>query len=527
MLFVLAGPSYVGKKTAISHFVKLYSFSSVIPYTTKEKRSNETEGIQYHYIDEDYIKDNATEFFYDKPFDTKEYRDNVIYAYKKADITKAVESYSNFIIHASSNNAKQIFKAYDKDSSIIGHLFIIFLDYSNELTQDFFRTKCPYPSEKKNASLFQRRYRHAEKERFIYKNNKGIFSERMTSDNPYELCDKLERYILPKLNVMPTAPDKIPGPLSDEDIIYMAFKRRNNPLCVRGEKGILKEPELREILSGCGMHITLSSKIRKVKQKTVNNFINMKMDEANMEVCLNSLFPQDSIATGYLLKPNETILCSSNEHITFPQDVYAIVASRFSYAQLGLSIELGTSIIQAGHDGVIHFQIHNHTGNYIYIYPNISVAQLIFYRTIQPGSDIYRQLQNSHNYDLDSQPPLPKFKESDSGLNSIPIPKKSIFNVILDKFKDKMSDIIVGLLSIIFFIAVGMTVFPDQIRSFMSLIVKVTTTMFGSVETIWQCVGIAVYIEIIRAFLVIVGRVIAFVVRKCKYFLLRKTGNNF
>ena len=35
MLFVLSGPSYVGKKTALSHFMKLYSFSSIIPYTTK------------------------------------------------------------------------------------------------------------------------------------------------------------------------------------------------------------------------------------------------------------------------------------------------------------------------------------------------------------------------------------------------------------------------------------------------------------------------------------------------------------
>lgn len=47
MLFVIAGPSYVGKKTAIAHFMKLYSFSSIIPYTTKpvSHQAGETEGI--------------------------------------------------------------------------------------------------------------------------------------------------------------------------------------------------------------------------------------------------------------------------------------------------------------------------------------------------------------------------------------------------------------------------------------------------------------------------------------------------
>ena len=45
MLFVLVGPSYVGKKTGISHFVKLYSFSSIIPYTTKELLGNKLNNL--------------------------------------------------------------------------------------------------------------------------------------------------------------------------------------------------------------------------------------------------------------------------------------------------------------------------------------------------------------------------------------------------------------------------------------------------------------------------------------------------
>lgn len=71
MLFVLAGPSYVGKKTALSHFMKLYSFSSIIPYTTKpvKRQSGEVEGIKYHYVDQENATDIDNDaFIHDCPF---------------------------------------------------------------------------------------------------------------------------------------------------------------------------------------------------------------------------------------------------------------------------------------------------------------------------------------------------------------------------------------------------------------------------------------------------------------------------
>ena len=86
MLFVLSGPSYVGKKTSIAHFMKLYSFSSVIPYTTKpdDHRLGETEGLQYHYVEETSRNDITNDsFIYDEPFNFGEYKETILYAYKK------------------------------------------------------------------------------------------------------------------------------------------------------------------------------------------------------------------------------------------------------------------------------------------------------------------------------------------------------------------------------------------------------------------------------------------------------------
>ena len=236
-----------------------------------------------------------------------------------------------------------------------------------------------------------------------------------------------------------------------------------------------------------------------------------------MEVVLSKLYPEVNIATGYLLAPGETILCSSNEYIVVPKDVYAIVASRFSYAQLGLSIELGTSIIQAGHKGAIHFQIQNNTSNYIYIYPNISVAQLLFYRTIQPSSRSYHELHETHNYDEASSPPLSKFREKNDILDSVAIPKRTVARVFMDVLRQKLSDSLIGLFFTIVLIAIGMTAFPAQLTSFLSCILKAFTTMFDPINSIWQCVGVAFIIEIIRVLLIVVGRGVVLLHNKIIY----------
>ena len=83
--------------------MKLYSFSSIIPYTTKpiEQRNGEIEGIKYHYVaDEDRTDIENDNYVFDTPFECDEQKDNILYAYKKSDIINAIESYANFIIHA-------------------------------------------------------------------------------------------------------------------------------------------------------------------------------------------------------------------------------------------------------------------------------------------------------------------------------------------------------------------------------------------------------------------------------------------
>ena len=408
MLFVLSGPSYVGKKTSITHFMKLYSFASIIPYTTKPNnhRIRETEGLQYHYVSEasrdDIVNDN---FIYDEPFNFDAYKETTLYAYKKSDILNAIESYSNFIIHASVGNVEKMYNEFYKyhkksdadDKTWTQQIYFIFLDFYSELTQDFFQKKqleykedvsTESPSDLDAGSIissfinvgkskiapvdsydFKRRFSHAQKEIQFYKNHPKIFDEKVTADKTYEICEKLEAVILPKLKVMPTSPDKIPGPLSNLDILYMCEKRKNDPLEIHIDGRKATSDEIEALLCGCGIHLSLSNSIRRITQKLGKSFIDMAEDASDIEMILAKAYPEEMINKGYVLCPHEMILCSSDESIKLPHDVYAMVASKFSYTQLGLSIELSPNIIQSGHNGKIHFQIKNNTNNYICIYP--------------------------------------------------------------------------------------------------------------------------------------------------------------
>ena len=485
MLFVLSGPSYVGKKTAIAHFMKLYSFSSIIPYTTKPltHRIGETEGIQYHYVEDTERKDieNAA-YIYDEPFNFGEYRERTLYAYKKSDLENAIRSNSNFIIHASVGNTEKMYhefskyhkNSYQNNEEWTQQIFFIFLNFSSPLTKEFFRQREPsdkiksgsnYQIEIKSnlisnfrskgkegatASIssydFNRRFGHAEKEVQFFKEHRFIFDEEVQSDKPYEICGELEKIILPKLQVMPTSPDKIPGPLSDVDIIYMCEKRKNDPLeiSIGGKRANPKEIE--SLLCGCGIHISLSNQIRKLKQRTISSFIDMADNADSIEITLGKEYPTEVINNGYIMRPNEMILCSSDESVKLPQDIYAMVVSKFSYTQLGLSIELSQNIIQSGHNGRIHFQIKNNTNNYICIYPHIQVAQLLFFRTVQPSSKVYHEGEN-HSYDQEYPSPLPKFRNGNQVLDNVSQPQAGFFKRIFYMLREKLEITIVAVIA--------------------------------------------------------------------------------
>ena len=523
MLFVLAGPSYVGKKTALSHFMKLYSFSSIIPYTTKpvKRQAGEVEGIKYHFVDPVNKSDiDNDSFIHDCPFSYRNHHDSIIYAYKKSDIGQAINSYSNFIIHASVNNAINIAKNYKEKNK--DHLYIVFLNYDTELTEDFFKDRfirmdSQYQNDGENVLFdeeqFKRRFNHAKKERKVYSRNQRYFDKEIKGNQPYSICGRLEEYILPKLMVMPTSPDRIPGPLSDDDIVYMLEKRQKDKLILKKDGRILLAEGLidQKRLSGCTLQLSLADTIRIIKKPFIHNYIDMGQDEQIIEAKLAGVYVEKNISLGYILKPNETILCSSAESISMPHDVYAIVSSRFSYTQLGLSIELGTSIIQPGHEGKVHFQIKNDTENSICIYPEIQVVQLLLFRTVQPSSFVYRDNEGAHAYDSESIPPISRFRKNNYALSNVRRPGTNFLKNIVEVLKNKIIEAIVG------FILVFGTAFTlaTKVEQFLTTVVIPT---WQASPVLMKCLLIALAGSLFSNMFSCVGKIFFYFL----YFLQRK-----
>lgn len=59
MIFYLMGKSASGKDSIYKLLkLKLSEFKEVAIYTTRPKRDNEVEGVEYHFVDEKYLEDN-------------------------------------------------------------------------------------------------------------------------------------------------------------------------------------------------------------------------------------------------------------------------------------------------------------------------------------------------------------------------------------------------------------------------------------------------------------------------------------
>jgi guanylate kinase len=62
MLIVLAGPSCAGKSVVLQRLCDECGFRTVVPYTSREPRNGETDGIEYHFRSESEISELSSGF---------------------------------------------------------------------------------------------------------------------------------------------------------------------------------------------------------------------------------------------------------------------------------------------------------------------------------------------------------------------------------------------------------------------------------------------------------------------------------
>lgn len=108
--------------------------------------------------------------------------------------------------------------------------------------------------------------------------------------------------------------------------------------------------------------------------------------------------------SAFVLHPNQLILAVTLEYICVPTGIFAQVASRSSWARLGLVVATA-SVVQPGFKGCLTLELANLSDSPITLYPGLLVGQLIFYKVETQG----KPPAYSGRYDCPTEAGLPQF----------------------------------------------------------------------------------------------------------------------
>ncbi len=179
MLYIISGPSSVGKSIIVKLFIEKNGFNRVVPFTSRERRihENEIEGKEYFFrekVELWKISKNFTLGYWDFPF-------GHVYGYT-SDIKDAISSKHNHIILATTKIALAIKNDHR-------NVTICFIDFktNEELEKritDRFKPNMNFIKEKLLNAITERK-------------NKNNFDIKLEDDNAFRLYDELAKFISP------------------------------------------------------------------------------------------------------------------------------------------------------------------------------------------------------------------------------------------------------------------------------------------------------------------------------------------
>lgn len=362
MLIVLSGPSCVGKSFIVAHLCQEYGFLTLTPYTTRQPRNSEAEGVQYHFRSERELRQLSANFaqgYWDQPMgdDWYGYSDH---------IDGLDENPRNWIIQAYSEIALRIKRKHPG-------CFTVFLDYRTP-TELEARIRERYGKDKIRLAS---RMAHAKHEQ----DNKRNFDISFESDNPEQLAEDIAQFALSK--VVQTPMRTLPGALSDKDLMDLLADPHG--IKIEGGKQCASP-------KGWSVDLSLSPKFYRVSPRRILGrvFDLTTGDDGDMATRFEERIAKTD--KGIFLRANEFILASTTEKILLPDNIVGIVSGRSSYSRMGISIDFSQNVIQPGHNDTIPLQIRNNLPYPVVVYPGTPLAQVVFFRTVSASLSPYSQI---------------------------------------------------------------------------------------------------------------------------------------
>lgn len=368
MLVIISGPSGVGKSYCIDFFCRHHDFLSMTPFTTRDPRPSEAEGVHYHFLKEEELKEKSQGFqlgYWTKPFGKATYG----YSHHVDDLSARPE---NWIIQSTTDVALAI---KEKNPECV----LVFLDYESKEQMEH-RIRLRYGDSEEALS---RRLSHAESEIAA----KDKYDYLVKSSNPDKIILKIADYIFKNVVATPSV-ERVPGPLSDVDL-------RNS---LEGNNGIKItgfEKDVSEYIDGWSVDFTLGHKYYRTPRRW---FIwqQFNLAYANEEE-VHRRFKEYvcNKGKGITLRPNEFILTSTKQVVKLPNNIVGFISGRSSFSRIGVSVELSQTILQPGHHDIIPLQIKNNLPYPVTIFPDMKIVQAVFFRTISNSTSSYEDRKDA------------------------------------------------------------------------------------------------------------------------------------
>lgn len=113
------------------------------------------------------------------------------------------------------------------------------------------------------------------------------------------------------------------------------------------------------------------------------------------QASIDSVYPQQLKADGFVLKPGQFCLAALAESIALPDDVVAYVVPRTRLTRLGLIV--ADQFCNPSYSGRLRIGLYNASGNNLRLASYLSVAQLIFVRldTMPSAERLYRNQESA------------------------------------------------------------------------------------------------------------------------------------
>lgn len=98
----------------------------------------------------------------------------------------------------------------------------------------------------------------------------------------------------------------------------------------------------------------------------------------------------------FVIHPKQFILAETRESITLPNNIVAQIEGKSSLARIGLSVHQTGGWIDAGFSGTITLELFNASDRDIILYPDMSIAQIVFHKTRKCAHPYGSKERNSH-----------------------------------------------------------------------------------------------------------------------------------